>query len=101
MTNDDPEYLRDLERARDSMECEIRSLEYEISQRDGIIAELQKANNPTHMGEPVITKADGYYEGRVHVLRAFLARTKDPDDLGWAVMPEVREEAKKLLEQTK
>ena len=54
MSNDDPEYVRDLERSVRSMEIEIRVLEQEVSEKNRIIADLQNALNPTYMGEPLI-----------------------------------------------
>lgn len=56
MTNDDPMYVRQLEAARDDAELEIKALEDELRRCHEIIAEQQNALNPTHMGEPLITR---------------------------------------------
>jgi hypothetical protein len=58
MTNDDPEYVRDLERARDSMEIEIRCIEAENAELRATIYSYQEAQNPTFMGEPLISKQE-------------------------------------------
>ena len=54
MTNDDPMYVQQLEAARDAAEIEIKALEDELRLCHKIIAEQQKALNPTHMGEPLM-----------------------------------------------
>ena len=54
MRNDDPEYVRDLERSNRSMEQEIKDLELEIDHKNRIIADMAEQLCPTCMGEPVI-----------------------------------------------
>jgi hypothetical protein len=54
--NDDPEYVRSLERALEAAELEIKGLEGELREKDKILAEMQEQLSPTHMGEPLITR---------------------------------------------
>ena len=52
MTNNDREYVRDLERALASAENEIKALEREISNQSRIMDDMQEQiNSPLHMGE--------------------------------------------------
>ena len=52
MTNDDPMYLRHLEKALEAAELEIKGLEGELREQDKILAEMQEQLAPTRMGEP-------------------------------------------------
>lgn len=52
MRNDDPDYVRSLERALEAAELEIKGLEGEIREQYKILAELQEQLAPTRMGEP-------------------------------------------------
>lgn len=54
MTNDDPMYLRHLEKALEAAELEIKGLEGELREQDKILAEMQEQLAPTRMGEPMI-----------------------------------------------
>lgn len=54
MRNDDPEYVRDLERSNRAMEQEIKDLELEIDHKNRIIADMAEQLCPTFMGEPLI-----------------------------------------------
>ena len=54
MTNDDPMYLRHLEKALEAAEIEIKGLEGELREQDKVIAEMQEQLSPTRMGEPMI-----------------------------------------------
>ncbi len=60
MRNDDPDYVRSLERALEAAELEIKGLEGELREQDKILQQLQEQLqeqlNPTHMGEPLIQK---------------------------------------------
>ena len=56
MTNDDPMYVKHLERGLDAAEEEIKSLENEIAEQRSQIGDLLEQLNPTHMGEPMITR---------------------------------------------
>ena len=55
MRNDDPEYVRDLERSNCSMEQEIKDLELEIDHKNRLLADMAEQLCPTYMGEPLIT----------------------------------------------
>ena len=50
--NDDPEYVRSLERALEAAELEIKGLEGELREQDKVLQQLQEQLNPMHMGEP-------------------------------------------------
>ena len=54
MTNDDPMYVRHLEKALEAAELEIKGLEAEARERDETLAEMQEQLAPTRMGEPMI-----------------------------------------------
>lgn len=56
MTNDDPMYVKHLERGLDAAEEEIKALENEIAEQRSQIGDLLEQLNPTHMGEIVIHK---------------------------------------------
>ena len=56
MTNDDPMYVKHLERGLDAAEEEIKALENEIAEQRSQIVDLLEQLNPTHMGEIVIHK---------------------------------------------
>lgn len=55
MRNDDPEYVRQLERALEAAELEIKGLENELREQDEALRVMQEQIAPTHMGEPVLT----------------------------------------------
>jgi len=70
MRNDDPDYVRSLERALEAAELEIKGLEGELREQDKILAELQEQLAPTRMGEPYITYSAGQLrQAKVEVLR--------------------------------
>jgi predicted nucleic acid-binding Zn-ribbon protein len=52
MRNDDPEYVRSLERALQAAEREIAELERELTRMDKTIEELRALTLTTYMGEP-------------------------------------------------
>ncbi|MBK8745628.1 hypothetical protein [Propionivibrio sp.] len=52
--NDDPEYVRSLERALEAAELEIKGLEGELREQDKVLQQLHDQLSPTHMGEPQI-----------------------------------------------
>jgi hypothetical protein len=54
--NDDPEYVRSLERALEAAELEIKGLEGELREQDKVLQQLHEQLAPTHMGEPLIQK---------------------------------------------
>ena len=54
MTNDDPMYVRHLEKALEAAELEIKGLEEELHEQGVMPIELQQQLSPTHMGEPLI-----------------------------------------------
>ena len=56
MTNDDPMYVKHLERGLDAAEEEIKALENEIAEQRRQIVDLLEQLNPTHMGELIIHK---------------------------------------------
>jgi hypothetical protein len=58
MRNDDPMYVRHLERALEAAELEIKGLEAEARERDKVLMEMQEQLAPTRMGEPVIWKKE-------------------------------------------
>ena len=58
MTNDDPMYVRHLERALEAAEIEIKGLEAEARERDKVLMEMQEQLAPPRMGEPVIWKKE-------------------------------------------
>jgi len=69
MRNDDPDYVRSLERALEAAELEIKGLEGELREQDKILAELQEQLAPTRMGEPYITYSAGQLrQAKVEVL---------------------------------
>lgn len=54
MRNDDPMYVKHLERALEAAELEIKGLEGELREQYKVIQQLHEQLNPTHMGEPLI-----------------------------------------------
>ncbi len=55
MTNDDPMYVRHLEKALEGAEKEIKGLEDELREKDRLLCEMQEQlMPPTYMGEPFI-----------------------------------------------
>lgn len=54
MRNDDPGYVRSLERAIEAAELETKGLEDELREKDKTLIEMQEQIAPTHMGEPMI-----------------------------------------------
>lgn len=55
MTNDDPMYLRHLEKALEAAELEIKGLEGELREQDKVLQQMQEQMAPpTYMGEPFI-----------------------------------------------
>jgi hypothetical protein len=54
MTNDDPDYVRHLERALEAAELEIKGLENELREQDEALRQMQEQLAPVRMGEPYI-----------------------------------------------
>jgi len=54
MTNDDPMYVKHLERALAAAELEIKGLEDDLHEQGLMLIEIQQQLNPTHMGEPLV-----------------------------------------------
>ena len=81
MTNNDPEYVAQLERALEAAELENKGLEEQIRKQDETIADIADQLAPTRMGEPMIYSADqlatAHAKGRVEGLREAAAVCRD------------------------